>query len=159
LRVQQTRNAHIDAHVVKKPHLEILAKVNLFLGQPGGVLNRLLDVFLFQIRVALKNFLKRRAVGDLTYNYGNRYAHTAYACSPAHDLGVEGDSVEHTRVLLAWVRIEGCSPSFRIQRLPYDSQALKIFAVTVFIRSENMYDFANSQKGTTSGGPADRPAS
>jgi len=30
-----------DAHVVKKPHLEILAKVNLFLGQLGGVLNRL----------------------------------------------------------------------------------------------------------------------
>src|SRR5687768_16652462 len=56
-----------DAHVVKKPHLEILAKVNLFLGRPGGVLNRLLDVFLFQIRIALKNFLKtsRRGRSDL----------------------------------------------------------------------------------------------
>ena len=130
-----------DAHVVKKPHLEILAKVNLFLGQPGGVLNRLLDVFLFQIRIALKNFLKRRAVGDLTYNYGDRNAHFAYACSPAHDLGVEGDSVEHTTVLLlGFVSRAARRRSFRIQRLHYDSQALENFAavltspIEVFVR-------------------------
>src|SRR5688572_33471525 len=135
-----------DAHVVKKPHLEILAKVNLFLGQPGGVLNRLLDVFLFQIRIALKNFLKRRAVGDLTYNYGDRNAHFAYACSPAHDLGVEGDSVEHTTVLLlgfvsrAARRRLGYNGYTTIAKRWKISQQYSLRRLKVFVRSGNMYD-------------------
>jgi len=97
LRVQPRRNAHIHAHVIEKTHVQTLAKVNLFLGQPSGIFNRLLDIFPFQIRVALKNFLKRRSMRDLAHNYGDRYAHSAYACSPAHDLGVKGDSVKHNQ--------------------------------------------------------------
>jgi hypothetical protein len=97
LRVQPRRNEHIHAHVIEKTHVQTLAKVNLFLGQPSGIFNRLLDIFPFQIRVALKNFLKRRSMRDLAHNYGDRYAHSAYACSPAHDLGVKGDSVEHNQ--------------------------------------------------------------
>jgi hypothetical protein len=111
--------------------LEILAKVNLFLGQPGSILNRLLDVFLFQVRVALKNFLERRSVRDLTHNYGDRYAHSAYACSPAHDLGVEGDSVEHNKGPPGLDSYRGLLAVSRIQRLHYDSQALEVFGAVL----------------------------
>jgi len=37
---------HMSAiHVGNKSHLRFLTEVNLFLSQPGGVLDRLLDIF------------------------------------------------------------------------------------------------------------------
>jgi hypothetical protein len=125
-----------------------LAKVNLFLRQPRSILNRLLDVFPFQIRVALQNFLERCPMSDLTHNYGDRYTHSAYARSPAHDLGIKGNSVEHKQDPPSLGSYREASPSFRIQRLQYDSQALAI-RVNVFIRGANMAGLAYLEKRST----------
>jgi hypothetical protein len=69
--------------------------VYLFLGEPSRVLDRLLDIFLFQVGIAFENLIERRAMSDLAYYYRNWYPHTADTRSPSHDLRIKRDSVKH----------------------------------------------------------------
>jgi hypothetical protein len=92
--LQPSNDPAVHTHIGKKSH-RLLGRVNLFLRQPSRILDRLLDIFPFQVRVTFKYFVKTRAVSNLADDDRNRNAHAAYARSPAHNLRIESDSLKH----------------------------------------------------------------
>jgi len=65
-RAQPGDDPLIHAHVGEETHDRRLRRLDLLLRQPGGVLDRLLDVLAFEIRVPLEDILERRPVRDLS---------------------------------------------------------------------------------------------
>jgi hypothetical protein len=120
-----------DSHVRKKPH-EGLPSLNLFLSKPGSVLNGLLDIVTFEIRISFKDFLKCRPVSDLSNNHRNRNTHAADACPAAHDVGVECDPVEH--------RTDGQYTTRSLKFVPWEQTPISVenwscsFALCLFLR-------------------------
>jgi hypothetical protein len=77
--------------------------VNLFLSQPSRVLNRLLDIFFFQVGIAFKNLVKGSPMSDLTNNHSNWYPHPTDTRPSTHDLGIKGNSIKHVSFLLSYL--------------------------------------------------------
>ncbi len=83
---QPLYNPLSHSHVRKESHRFPLRRMHLFLSQPCGISERLLDVLSFQVRVVRENLLPGCAVCKLTYNDRDRNAHPADAGSSSHDL-------------------------------------------------------------------------
>lgn len=98
-----TRPALISVSCIKPPYAVIVGEeaherlraLDLFLRQPSGVLDGLPDVLGFQVRVIVQNLTVGRTVGDLADDHRDWNPHPPNASSPSHNVGVEGDAVEH----------------------------------------------------------------
>jgi hypothetical protein len=88
-------DAHPNAHIGQKSHIEVLDGVDFFLGQPGGVFNGLLNVLALDAWIILENFLEGRPVRNLAHNHGRGYLHSPDACSPAHDVRIKRYPIKH----------------------------------------------------------------
>lgn len=63
-----------EAHAHIREESQALGGVYLFLGQPAGVVERLLDVLPLEVRIALEDLLDGGAVRDLPDDHGDRDA-------------------------------------------------------------------------------------
>lgn len=63
--------------------------------EPGRILESLLNVLRFEIRVVGQYLFPGRSVSDLANDIGNRDPHAPDAGTTAHDLGIEGYAVKH----------------------------------------------------------------
>jgi hypothetical protein len=72
--------------------------VNFFLGQPSHTLDRLFDIFFFQVGIAFENFVERSTMSDLTNNHRNWDARPTDARPSSHDLAIKSNSVKHVRL-------------------------------------------------------------
>ena len=69
--------------------------VHLLFREPRCVLNCLLDILASDVRIAYKNIIECRTMGDLTDNYRYRDAHTTNTDATTHHVWVKGNSFEH----------------------------------------------------------------
>lgn len=92
---QPLDDAYVHAHVSEKAHAARLRDSDFLARQPGGVLDRLLDVLPFEVGVAGKDLLEARTMSDLPHDHRDRNSHSADARPPTHDLRIERDAVEH----------------------------------------------------------------
>jgi hypothetical protein len=90
-------DALIDAHVGEEAHRGALRLLHLLLREPCGVLDCLLDVLAFEVRVPSENLVERRAVSDLPDDHGHGDPHAANAGAATENGGIEGNPVEHER--------------------------------------------------------------
>ncbi len=88
-------DAQVHAHVGEESHASCLGSADFLAREPGGVFQGLLNVCPFQVRVPLENLLECGAVSNLADDHRHGDAHATDACPAAHDLRVEGDTVEH----------------------------------------------------------------
>jgi hypothetical protein len=65
-------DSHINAHVEQQARSGGSGVVNLFLRKPGRVLDRLLDIRVFQVGIALEDLVERSTVSDLADDHGPR---------------------------------------------------------------------------------------
>jgi len=94
---QLFNDALSHSHVRKKAHGEGSARHHAFLSQPRRVLERLVHVLAFQVRVFAQYLFHGRAVGDLSNDDRDRDTHAANAGATTENPGVECDSLEHVR--------------------------------------------------------------
>src|SRR6266478_1409582 len=70
-------------------------ELHLLLREPGGVAERLLDVFAVQVRVAPEHLIEGCPVRDLADHDRDPNPHAPDARAAAHDVGIECDAIEH----------------------------------------------------------------
>ena len=95
LATQPLDDADVQAHVGEEAHDRSLRDADFFLGEPGRVFQRLLDVFPFEVGIALEDLVERGAVRNLRDDDRHGDPHPADAGPAAHDLLIERDSVKH----------------------------------------------------------------
>jgi hypothetical protein len=100
LRAEPHGDSSGDTDIRQEPHSALLRGMNLLLREPRYVLERLPDVLPLQIRIVRENLLGGRPVRELANDHRDGNPHATDAGSSAHDLGVEGDSLEHRQHLL-----------------------------------------------------------
>ena len=102
----------------------ILAEVDLLLGEPRGVLDGLLNVLRFEVRVARQDLLDCSSMGDLTHDDRNRNPHPSDTCPPTHDPGLESDPLEFHRALSRQVSYPPWSSPYTTprSRAPYPTE-------------------------------------
>lgn len=71
-------------------------RVDLFVRESGHVLEGLADVFRFQGWILADYVLGPHPVRNQVDDQADRNSHAANAGSTCHDLGVEGNAVEHS---------------------------------------------------------------
>jgi len=74
---QPLNDSETDTHVREKSHPFPLYGMDFFLGQPSSIFNRLLDVFLLEIRIVFQDFLESGPMSNLTHNDRNWDTHAA----------------------------------------------------------------------------------
>ena len=84
----------VPARRDKKNFDSTLRRYDLLLCKPGRILDRLLEVGRFEIGVAGKDLIDRRAVGNLADNDRDGDTHPANAGLASHHLGIECDPIE-----------------------------------------------------------------
>jgi hypothetical protein len=76
--------------------------MHLFLSQPGGVFNSLLNVLPLKVGVPFQDLLKSGPVGNLAHDDGDRNPHSSNARASSHDLRIKRYTVKHRDYLLGY---------------------------------------------------------
>ena len=71
-----------------------LLRVNLFAGQPGGLLKRLPDISRIQVGIVSQNIRSLLTVGEETETHRYWDTHATYTRLPTHNVPVKGDAIQ-----------------------------------------------------------------
>jgi hypothetical protein len=100
LRPQPLDDAFGNTHVGEKLHPRLSSGTDLFIGEPGGIRQGLLDVFALEIRIISKHLIPSGAVSNLSDDHRDWNAHTTDRGTAAENTWIKCDTIKHLWLLL-----------------------------------------------------------